>query len=317
MKWVLIIFLLLYLQGLNCKDPVNPIIDYPGPDRRDKLPDDITKQRPDSDPHPPVLHSSDYQTPVPLPSAVNTRGAEDSPFILPNGRTLYFFFTPDVRKPAQEQVLDSVTGVWVASKSGGIWNQAERVWLQDADKPALDGAVCIQNDEMWFASVREGYTGVNMFTARRQNDTWTNWQYAGDRLMKDIGIGEVHLYQDTLYFHSDRSGGTGGLDIWTTVRNGGNWTDPVNLETINSSTMDGYPFVSQQGDELWFTRTYQGTPAVFRSRRVNGQWKEPELILSTFAGEPSLDTAGNLYFVHHYYQDDKMIEADIYVAYKN
>jgi len=40
-------------------------------------------------------------------------------------------------------------------------------------------------------------------------------------------------------------------------------------------------------------------------------------IVSNFAGEPALDAQGNLYFVHHYFTaDGKMIEADIYVAYK-
>ena len=46
------------------------------------------------------------------------------------------------------------------------------------------------------------------------------------------------------------------------------------------------------------------------------QWQEAELIVSPLAGEPSIDGAGNLYFVHHFFIDDTMIEADIYVAYK-
>jgi hypothetical protein len=33
-----------------------------------------------------------------------------------------------------------------------------------------------------------------------------------------------------------------------------------------------------------------------------------------FAGEPTLDAQGNLYFVHHFYRDGVMIEADIYTA---
>ena len=300
---------------IHCREPYNPVPSYPEVDRHNKLPADINKQSPDTDAHPPVLHSNEYQTPVPLSSTINTRGAEDSPFILPDGQTLYFFFTPDVRKPAEEQVMDEVSGVWVSFKTGDSWSEAERVWLQDADKLALDGAVCVQGDEMWFASVREGYTGVNMFTAQWQNGQWGNRQYAGDRLMKEIGIGEVHIHDDTLYFHADRPGGKGGYDIWKTVR-GESWTDPVNIDPVNSSGMDGFPFVSQDGSELWLTRTYNGTPAIFRSRRNNGQWTEPELIVSTFAGEPTLDNAGNLYFVHHYYKNDVMIEADIYMTIK-
>jgi hypothetical protein len=50
--------------------------------------------------------------------------------------------------------------------------------------------------------------------------------------------------------------------------------------------------------------------------RSDGEWGTPELIVSRFAGEPTLDPQGNLYFVHHYYEDGKMIEADIYMATK-
>jgi len=37
------------------------------------------------------------------------------------------------------------------------------------------------------------------------------------------------------------------------------------------------------------------------------------LIVSRFAGEGTLDEAGNLYFKHHFH-DGEAIEADIYVA---
>ncbi len=50
--------------------------------------------------------------------------------------------------------------------------------------------------------------------------------------------------------------------------------------------------------------------------RVEREPQEPELIVSQFAGEPTLDDAGNLYFVHHYFEHGQMIEADIYVAYR-
>jgi len=51
--------------------------------------------------------------------------------------------------------------------------------------------------------------------------------------------------------------------------------------------------------------------------KVNGDWSEPQLIISQFAGEPSLDMDGNIYFTHHFYNNtSQMVEADIYVAYR-
>ena len=90
----------------------------------------------------------------------------------------------------------------------------------------------------------------------------------------------------------------------------------MNVEEVNSEETDGWPFVSSDGNELWFLRTYMGTPAIYRSKKTNGTWGQPELIISQFAGEPSLDDEGNIYFTHHFFRDGEMLEADIYVAYK-
>jgi len=78
---------------------------------------------------------------------------------------------------------------------------------------------------------------------------------------------------------------------------------------------EGWPYVTQDCRELWFTRTCLGSPAIYRSVKVDGTWSEPELIISQFAGEPSVDDDGNIYFVHHFSTaDSRMIEADIYIA---
>ncbi len=271
---------------------------------------------PQTDAYPPQLHSSEWEAPVPLPAPVNTAGAEDSPFITPDGNTLYFFFTPDVRVPAEKQLFDGVTGIYVTHKQGEVWSEPERVVLQDAGKLALDGCEFVQGDVMWFCSAREGFTGVNLFTAHFTNGAWSDWKYVGDQLMKDYQVGEMHLSADgnTMYFHSNRAGGQGGLDIWMTHNVNGNWSQPENVAAVNTPGDEGWPFLSQDGNELWFLRTYQGSPAIYRSKKTTQGWSEPELIVSQFAGEPTLDNAGNLYFVHHYYKNGQMIEADIYYA---
>ncbi len=314
-KWLAALGILVILTS-GCFEPLEDE-EYPEIDRESKLPSDIIKRTPSGDRHPPILHSDLFEEPVPLPYPVSTSGAEDSPFILPDGNTLYFFFTPDVRIEPEKQLLDDVTGVYVTYRTGSTWGKPERLWLQRPGKLSLDGAVCVQGDEMWFASAREGYTGVNMFTSENVEGEWVNWRYSGDRLMKELQIGEVHIHGDELYFHSGRAGGKGNYDIWVTTRSGSSWSDPVNIEVVNTDAMDGYPYISSDGKELWFTRTYMGTPGIFRSLKVNGTWSEPEMIVSQFAGEPTLDDDGNLYFVHHYYEDNVMIEADIYVAYRS
>jgi hypothetical protein len=283
--------------------------------RGESIPADAVKITPDKDSYPPVLHSAEYQSPVPLLAPVNTAGAEDSPFVLPDGRTLYFFFTPDVRVPVEKQLLDEVTGIYKTVKlADGRWREPERVVLDD--DISLNGCTFVRDGIMWFCSARRGYTGVNWFTARLVDGQWQDWKYAGDLFPADFQVGELHITADgrEVYFHSSRPGGLGGYDIWVTRNVDGKWQEPENIRAVNTPENEGWPYISGDGDELWFNRTYLGSPAVFRSKKVNGEWQEPEMIISQFAGEPSLDDAGNIYFVHHYYRDGVMLEADIYLA---
>ena len=298
--------------------PVNP---KPEPDpvitRESKLPDDLVKQTPESDISPPVMHSSLWEDPVPLKGDVNTVGGEDSAFIMPDGETLYFFFTPDVRKPAEQQILDEVTGIWVARRQGDEWGDVERVKLIDKGI-SLDGAQFVNEEEIWFASVRLGnYNEIDYYIADIVDGEYVNMRNA-EELNTEIQIGELHLTSDrqTLYFHSYREGGKGDMDIWKIEREGDGWSEPVNVENVNSDVLDGYPYVSEDMTELWLTRWHMGTPAIFRSIKNGDEWSEPQLIVSTFAGESTLDNDGNLLFTHHFYKDAVMVEADIYIAYR-
>ena len=282
--------------------------------RESMIPADAVKVLPEDDNYPSQMHSDGWGQPVPLAGPVNTAGAEDSPFMTTDDR-FFFFFTPDVRVPVEKQILDNVTGMYYSKKKGDLWSRPERVYLTEPGKLSLDGCQYVHGNEMLFCSAREGYTGVNLFTATFKDGNWTDWQPV-DEILKTYEVGEMHIHGDELYFHSPRAGGKGGYDIWMTRNVDGEWQEPVNIDIVNSEDTDGWPYITEDGNELWFTRTYMGSPGIFRSVKEGGEWSEPELVISQFAGEPTLDSEGNIYFVHHFYRDGEMIEADIYVAYK-
>ncbi|MBN2354799.1 PD40 domain-containing protein [candidate division KSB1 bacterium] len=306
-----------------CQDATEPEQPEQSRTRREAIPADAVKIAPENDNYPPVLHHNDWQTPVPMPGLINTAGAEDSPFISPDGNAFFFFFTPDVDVPPNEQLLDGVTGIWWCHKSGGTWEEPQRIILND--DLSLDGAPFVLVDTLWFASVRVGnYGEIDVYTARWQNGKWTDWRNAGQQLNQQYSIGEFHLSADgrTLYFHWTGHGGYGDMDIWKTERADSGWSEPVNLgPNVNDEYWQGWPFVSQDGSELWFcgqSNLGHPGPSVYRSlKQADGTWGPADEIVSTFAGEPTLDDRGNLYFVHHFFSDQgQMIEADIYVAYR-
>lgn len=312
-RFALFVVIGLYLISLqSCGGFPGAAEHPPAVERESKIPADAEKMSPTNDEHPPVLLTGEYENPIPVPGKVNTAGGEDSPFISEDGGTLYFFFTPDIQIPADKQVLDGVTGIYVSRIFQGEWRKPERIFLQDADKLAMDGCAYIHGNRMWFCSAREGYEGLQWFTAEFQEGGWRNWQPV--TFPPDFEVGELHFSADgqELYFASARSGGEGQLDIWMSKNQGGAWQQPVNLASVNTDASEGWPALNPAGDELWFSRNF----GIWRSSKVNGEWQAPEQIVSNLAGEPSIDREGNLYFVHHYLQGNEMIEADIYMAYK-
>lgn len=285
--------------------------------RESGIPPDAVKIFPETDAYPPQLHSDNWEDPIPLPVQINTAGAEDSPFVTPDGSQLYFTFVPDVRVPPEKQLIDGVTGLYVSTFLDSGWGEAERVVLNN--DLSLDGCELVQGNILWFCSARAGnYRELDMYTAELVDGKWGNWKNAGERLNAELEIGEMHITADgsTIYFDADRPGGNGGHDIWITRKVNNEWQMPENVSAVNTAEHEIRPFITQDGSELWFSRQYQGSPAIFRSKNIGGEWGEAELIISQFAAEPSLDEQGNIYFAHHFFENDVMLEADIYVAYK-
>lgn len=277
-------------------------------DRLSKIPAGAFKITSATDAHPPILNSNEFETPVPLSDVINSAGAEDSAFIIDD--KLYFFFTPDVKVPPEKQLSDEVTGIYVSEKKDGAWQEPKRAVLQNTGKAALDGCPFANKNMFWFCSTREGYQGINWFTAELKDGAFANWQ--GTQFPFEVG--ELHIAGNQLYFDSNRDGGRGKKDIWVSEKTNGAWQEPTNISAINTTEDERQPFLTSDGNELWYTGTEKGVPAVFRSRKINGNWQAPELIVSQFAAEPTLDSEGNLYFIHHYFKDSQMLEADIFFA---
>jgi len=291
--------------------------------RGELIPPETNKMSPANDPAPPVLSAEFkryWHDPVPLGAPVNTAGAEDSAFITPDGKNLYFWFNADHSMDIHAQAREAMTGIYWAKKMGDIWQEPERLYLQYYDEIGMDGAQTVHGDKLWFASVRSGnLRDIDMWVAQLVDGRWMNWENAGKRLNVDYLVGELHITADgnELYYDSTRPGGMGGKDLWVSRKINGEWQTPELVESVNTEMDEGWPFVSQDGNELWFTRL-AGSPVIFRSHKVDGLWGPPELVLSPLAGEPTLDAENNLYFTHHQWDEknNRVSEADIYVCYR-
>src|SRR4030043_430033 len=131
-KWVIGILVICaivvaVIAGLNSRSPETNNV----PTRESAIPKDAVKMTPETDIFRPILHSDEWLEPLPLSQSINTAGGEDSAFVMQDGNTLYFFFTPNVTVPVEKQLLDGVTGIYVPRKQKGTWSPPKREKRQD------------------------------------------------------------------------------------------------------------------------------------------------------------------------------------------
>jgi hypothetical protein len=149
---------------------------------------------------------------------------------------------------------------------------------------------CFSSDglEMYVSSGALGGSGnYDLFVLRRatSESDWGPPENLGPAVNSSTEDDFSSISADglTLYFHSDRPGGSGGSDIWMTTRPTRNdpWGKAVNLgPKMNSSAADCYPWVSPDGLELYFGSWRPGGYGgwdIYVARRAtkNDPWSEP------------------------------------------
>jgi len=98
-----------------------------------------------------------------------------------------------------------------------------------------------------------------------------------------------------LFFVSDRKGGFGGMDIWYSLIQDNNFTEPVNLgNIINTAGDEITPFYHEKTKTLYFSSDWHagmGGFDVFKSKGALGSWEKP-----VNAGYPINSPANDIYF---------------------
>lgn len=110
----------------------------------------------------------------------------------------------------------------------------------------------------------------------------------------------------TLYFFSNRSGGSGARDLWVTTRptTTAGWGEPVNLgPPVNTSSGEDYPSISTDGCTLYFSSDRSGVLDLWVTTRLtaDANWSEPVSLgptvnSSTYDWAPSISGDGRMLF---------------------
>ncbi|HUV00213.1 MAG TPA: OmpA family protein [Bacteroidales bacterium] len=122
----------------------------------------------------------------------------------------------------------------------------------------------------------------NLYFSQRRDTTWSRIKSVGKFVNSIYWEAHGFITPDgkTMYFASNRPGGEGELDIWTSGRaTDGTWERPVNCgNVINTPYDENTPYYDPENDALLFSsigHISMGGYDVFRSTFRNGGWTQP------------------------------------------
>lgn len=179
------------------------------------------------------------------------------------------------------------------------------------DKHTAYSALSPKEDRIYFTICEylEGTLDIRCQLYFRKKDKRKRWAKAkplsseinlpGYTTTQPHVVYDPELKAEVLYFVSDRPGGKGGLDIWTSVLNKkGNPGKPVNLEDINTEADEMSPFIHQPSHTLFFSSNGYvgfGNFDIYKSDLgKNQKWQTPENV-----GYPINGSYNDLYFILH------------------
>lgn len=178
------------------------------------------------------------------------------------------------------------------------WSKAEKLKLSWTNQEQI-GAMAISADglKLYFAACgwQYGNGSCDLYVSEYKDDKWNEPINLKGLINSNSWDSQPSVSADgkELYFASKRSGGAGGSDIWmsTLKEDGFSWSQPKNLEEINTEGNEMAPFIHPDGKTMYFSsdgHIGMGGLDLFVSRRdENGKWQK-----AVNLGYP-LNTKGN------------------------
>ncbi len=121
--------------------------------------------------------------------------------------------------------------------------------------------------------------GCALCTANRDGETWSKAEGVKIEVNDSAVIAHPAISPDgnTLYFTANLKDGIGGKDIWYVVKNGGDWSAPVNMGSkINTKGNEVFPYVHADGTLYFASDGHLGMGGldIFKAEKLGGDdWK--------------------------------------------
>lgn len=168
--------------------------------------------------------------------------------------------------------------IWQSHLDGAAWSKPKRLTSKiNSDFHESSVTISPDNKTIYFVSDRPGgYGDKDIYkTTLNEKDKWGDAVNLGPTINTQYGEEGIDMLPDgkTLYFSSQGHKTMGGYDIFKSVCENGQWSEPENI---------GYP-VNTPDDDVFFVLNASGKHGYFASVRKGG-YGDKDLYMVTFLG---------------------------------
>jgi hypothetical protein len=159
----------------------------------------------------------------------------------PDGKSIYFTRNIETGKAARKKNFVNKLGIFIADVSGDSWTNIRPFQYNNPKYNVAHPSISSDGKYLFFASdMPGGNGGSDLFYCELINNQWNTPVNLGNKINSPAS--EIYPFihpSGKLYFSSSRSGGLGGMDIYSSTLSYGQWEAPVLLpEPINSAYDD-------------------------------------------------------------------------------
>ena len=230
-----------------------------------------------------------------------------------DGKTLYLSQSINKKFDNGKNFLSLFSSTY----QNGKWSAPKQIYNNiDAYHPVLS----FDNKKLFFNSRSHRDTihhsiPHNIWLMTKKKDVWSKAELVANVNSADYDSYPSLAKNNNLYFNSSRAGGKGGMDIYFSKFEKGNYLPPINIKTINSADEENDLVIDPAERFIIFNRYKHTTKSIdlFVSYNENNQWSIPKAIDvinsdSLWELTPTLSPDGKYFF---YEVNNKMMQIEL------
>lgn len=190
--------------------------------------------------------TSDWRKPM-LVKSERSSQFNAGPFcIAPNGRTIYFTSEIETGAPSRNRRFKNKSGIFEGELNGMQIIAIRPFKYNSPDYNIGQPSISPDGKILFFASdMPGGQGGTDVYYCEEENGNWSPPKNMGPGINSPSTDNYPCIpVNGKLYFASNRPGGRGGLDIYTSDNIDGSWDIPVRLSEPINSPSDDFAFVA-------------------------------------------------------------------------